>query len=141
MIHFKCLERLFSLFIAKDWSTMNSAQKGSYGERLALRYCRKHLGFKLITKNWHFGKNEIDLICLDGQVLVFIEVRVRHEAALVSGVNSINTKKKSAVRKCAKAYLKKLSSQPPTYRFDVISLAYGASKSLKIKHYPNVDLF
>ena len=141
MPKFKCLEVLFSSLFRKDWDAMNASQKGICGERLALSYCRKQLGFKLIAKNWRFGKNEIDLICLDGHALVFIEVRLRHEAALVSGVDSINTKKRVALRKCAKAYLKKLSVQPHTYRFDIISLAYGASKSFTIMYYPNVDLF
>lgn len=120
---------------------MSSSEKGAQGERLALNYCKKELGFRFITKNWRNRRGEIDLICLDKGCLVFIEVRLRKAVSLVSGVQSISRKKKSLLRRTAIAYLNRLGKRPKTYRFDIISIAYGQSKDHKISHYRNVALF
>ena len=75
------------------------------------------------------------------RVLVFVEVRLRRKEAKISGVESINNKKKSALRRAALAYLKRLYVRPHTYRFDIVSIAYGSSSDYQIMHYRNVALF
>ena len=99
------------------------------------------MGYRIVTKNWRHHRGEIDLICLDQACLVFIEVRLRKAVSLVSGVQSISRKKKSLLRRTALAYLNRLGKSPKTYRFDIISIAYGQSKDYKISHYRNVALF
>ena len=141
MLKFKWLEHLFSSFRKKEWSEMTRSEKGAYGERLALQFCLKRLGYKCIAKNWRHRKYEIDIVCKDGPLLVFIEVRLRSQTALISWVHSIDRKKKSAIRNGAIAYINKLNDPPSTYRFDIISVAYGDAKSFKITHYQNVALF
>ena len=136
MLKFKWLEHLFSSLRQKEWSEMTRSEKGAYGERLALQFCIKKLGYKCIAKSWRHRKYEIDF-----PVLVFIEVRLRSQTALISGVHSIDRKKKSAIRNGAIAYIKKLNYPPSTHRFDIISVAYGDAKSFKIMHYQNVALF
>ena len=126
---------------ALEWDKMTTTEKGCYGEQLALAYCQKELGFKLITRNWYDQAREIDLICTDRGVLVFVEVRLRSKEAKISGLESINNKKKSALRRAALAYLKRLYPRPHTYRFDVVSIAYGSSDDYQIMHYRNVALF
>ena len=71
MLKFKWLEHLFSSLRQKEWSEMTRSEKGAYGERLALQFCIKKLGYKCIAKNWRHRKYEIDF-----PVLVFIEVRL-----------------------------------------------------------------
>ena len=61
------------------------AQRGTFGEDPAADHCRRVLGYREIVRNWRYKRDEIDLICQDGEVLVFVEVRARSEAALVSG--------------------------------------------------------
>ena len=51
------------------------------------------------------------------------------------------SEKKSLLRRTALAYLNRLHERPKTYRFDIISIAYGQSKDYKISHYRNVALF
>ena len=149
MIHMQLIDKVFSLFKQsslrkawyKCWDSMSSSEKGAQGERLALNYCKKELGFRFITKNWRNRRGEIDLICLDKGCLVFIEVRLRKETSLVSGVHSISQRKKSILRRTVLAYLKRLKNTPKTYRLDIISIAYGRSKDYKISYYRNVALF
>ena len=47
------------------------------------------------------------------------------------GVHSISQRKKSLLPRTALAYLNRLHERPETYRFDIISIAYGQSKDYK----------
>jgi putative endonuclease len=149
MVQKRWIDKVFSLFKQSPWRTpwdgcwdsMNPSEKGARGEQLALNYCKKELGFRFITKNGRSRRGEIDLICLDKGCLVFIEVRLRKETSLVSGVHSISRRKKSILRRTALAYLNRLHKRPKTYRLDIISIAYGPLKNYEISHYRNVALF
>lgn len=120
---------------------MSRAEKGSRGEELARLYCSKKLGYRFLVRNWRCGRGEIDLICLDGSALVFIEVRLRPIGARISGVHSIDAEKKAILRRTAQAYLYRLKRPPKTYRFDVVSIAFSGSNQYQISHYRNVALF
>lgn len=149
MVQMRWIDKVFSFFKQsplgpyrnQSWDSLSTSEKGDKGERLALNYCKKALGYRIVTKNWRHHRGEIDLICLDQACLVFIEVRLRKAVSLVSGVQSISRKKKSLLRRTAIAYLNRLVKRPKTYRFDIISIAYGQSKDYKISHYRNVALF
>ena len=51
--------------------------RGAEGERLAAAFLRGRLGFAVVARNWRNPRDqreEIDLVCRDGDVLVFVEV-------------------------------------------------------------------
>ena len=58
--------------------------KGFLAECIANNYVKK-LGYKILDKNFSFGKYEIDIIAADKKCLVFLEVRGRSIASLCSG--------------------------------------------------------
>ena len=65
---------------------------GIYGEWVGKNYLKKK-GYRIHFKNWRSRRdrrNEIDLVCLDKKVLVFVEIRSRRENSLVSGYDSLN---------------------------------------------------
>lgn len=117
------------------------AERGQFGEDLAADYCRKELGYKLIVRNWRFKRDEVDLICRDGEVLVFIEVRARAEDALVSGFHSVGKHKKEVLQRAYKNYLNQLQYPPKHFRFDIIDIAISNSGSGIVRHYANIPLF
>lgn len=117
------------------------AERGQFGEDLAADYCRRELGYKLIVRNWRYKRDEVDLICSDGNVLVFIEVRARAEDALVSGFHSVGKHKKEVLQRAYKNYLNQLQNPPKHFRFDIIDIAISNSGSGKVRHYANVPLF
>lgn len=149
MVQMRWIDKVFSFFKQSPeylqsneyWDSLSTSEKGAQGERLALNYCKKELGYRFVTRNWRHHRGEIDLICLDKACLVFIEVRLRKAISLVSGVHSISRSKKSLLRRTALAYLNRLHKRPKTYRFDIISIAYGRAKDYEISHYRNVALF
>ena len=78
--------------------------------------------FKVVARNWRCTRGEVDLICDDGQTLVFVEVKTRAEGSLGTGADAVNPRKRSRIIRAAAEYLsaKNLWSRP--CRFDVVSL-------------------
>ena len=117
------------------------AQRGRFGEDLAADHCRRVLGYRLMVRNWRYKRDELDLICQDGEVLVFVEVRARSEKALVSGFYSVDRHKKEVLRRGCGNYLKQLKMPPKHFRFDIIDVSISKGGSGEVRHYPNVPLF
>ena len=109
---FNALIKLFIGIPKKVAPNSSSAERGRFGEDLASKYCKDELGFKMVARNWHWKQYEIDIICLDAGVLVFVEVRSRAAHSLVSGFHSIGKKKKIALQRACKAYINQLQYPP-----------------------------
>lgn len=117
------------------------AERGRFGEDLAANYCRHELGYRIIARNWYYRNDEIDLICKDCEVLVFIEVRARSEDALVSGYHSVNRHKKKILNRVCSNYLRQLKEPPRHFRFDIIDVSISKEGNNNVQHYANVPLF
>lgn len=117
------------------------AERGAFGEDLAAEHCRKKLGYRIIARNWRCKRDEVDLICQDGAVLVFVEVRARAESALVSGFYSVTRRKKDILRRAYRNYLMQLQNPPKHFRFDIIDVSITKDGHGKLHHYANVPLF
>ena len=50
---------------------------GMRGEQAAEDYVRR-LGWKVIARNWRCRLGELDMVCLEGSELVFVEVKSRY---------------------------------------------------------------
>ena len=66
--------------------------RGLRAERFAASYLQRR-GLKLIARNWHCARGEIDLVCIEGETIVFVEVKQRQCGALVSAGESISAGK------------------------------------------------
>ncbi|WP_269524371.1 YraN family protein [Coraliomargarita parva] len=117
------------------------AARGRYGEDRAADYCRRQLGYRIIARNWRYKRDELDLICRDGEVLVFVEVRLRKASAKVSGYHSVDRKKKAVLKRACMNYLRRLPSPPKHFRFDVIDAALSDDGRAEVRHFANVPLF
>jgi len=93
---------------------------GEAGERAAERFLRERHGYEVVARNWRHRRDEIDLVCRDRDVLVFIEVKARSSGALVPGYYAVDRRKKKALRRAIHAFLTSLKTRPRTFRFDVV---------------------
>lgn len=121
---------------------------GVRGEKLAADWLRRERGMSVVTRNWRNPRDrrdEIDLVCLDGETLVFVEVKTRAADALVPGVHAVDDRKKRVVRRAAEVYLRALREKPRTFRFDVVEVTLpekGApSAQPQVLHFENLPLF
>lgn len=95
---------------------------GQQAELLACQFLQRHK-LKLITKNYHCRRGEIDLIMQDKTILVFIEVRYRKNDRFGSALESVNHKKQSKIIITAEHYLLHNTQLFSGYRFDVIAIS------------------
>ena len=121
-----------------------NAAAGAAGEQAAADYLQARHGFTIVTRNWHSPRDrrdEIDLVCRDGDVLVFVEVKARAEGAQVSGFQAVTERKKRALRRAVHAYLGALALPPRTFRFDVAEVTLSGRLPVQVLHFENVPLF
>lgn len=92
---------------------------GELAETLAADYLQQR-GLRLIARNYRCRLGEIDLILAEGPVLVFVEVRLRHNADFGGAAASVTSAKRRRILHAARHYLAGKPERP--CRFDVISL-------------------
>lgn len=100
----------------------NTRQQGAYFEQQARLYLEKK-GLRFIASNIFFKCGELDLIMLDGETIVFVEVRQRKSNLFGSAVESIDYRKQQRWLNAANLWLmqKNLSLEDANCRFDVIA--------------------
>ncbi len=98
---------------------------GDVAERAAEKYLLSH-GLKLVTRNYRTRFGEIDLIMQDGEVLVFIEVRMRKNNDFGGAAASIGAAKQRRIIAAAQQYIATMKYPPPC-RFDAVLLSEGNS--------------
>ena len=102
-------------------------ERGDAGEKFAADFLRKSCGMKILCRNFRVGKDEIDLVARDGKTLVFIEVKTRSENDTRGAVFAVDTRKKTALRRAASAYLRGLRERPDSTRLDVVEVYVSES--------------
>ena len=98
-------------------------QSGDAGERAAERLLVQH-GLRIVARNYRTRMGEIDLIARDGDVLVFVEVRLRADDRFGGAAASIGAAKQRRLAAAASHYLARLG-RAPRCRFDVVTLGQG----------------
>ena len=101
---------------------------GKQGEKLAEQYLKKQ-GYKLLKRNYTTPYGEADLVFLDGEEVVFVEVKTRTSADFATAKQAVNAEKQAKYRKIALYYGK---GTEPNARFDVVEVYPD-----EIVHIPN----
>lgn len=78
--------------------------KGADAEARAARYLQG-LGRELVAQNYRIRGGEIDLVTLDGPVLVFTEVRQRSSTRYGGAAASVTPQKLALMHRAAQSYL------------------------------------
>jgi putative endonuclease len=99
---------------------VHSAGKGREGEKLAAGVLEK-AGFRIIARNFRSSRGEVDLVALDGAVLVFIEVKSWSFYGLEDLQYGVDQKKQRRIIETAKYFLSTHREyNEMAVRFDVI---------------------
>ncbi len=129
----------------RDWLSRRR-DTGARGEALAEAFLKKERGFKVVARNWRSPRDrrdELDLICRDEDILVFVEVKTRGEGALVPGYFGVDRRKKKVLLRAGTAYLRLLRVRPRTFRLDIVEveLPEAPTGAPVIRHFANIPLF
>ena len=109
---------------------------GEKGEKIAEKFLKKN-GFKIIEKNYKNKYGEIDIIAMDGDYLVFIEVKTKSCADFSEPETWVDFKKQNQLIKLANFYLSEKDITDVNCRFDVIGITLGKDNKEKIVHIEN----
>lgn len=95
---------------------------GASAERVACQYLQTQ-GLHLLTQNFRSRGGEIDLIMLDGSVLVFVEVRYRTSSRFTDPGLTVDIHKQRKLIRTAALYLTRNPQfADATMRFDIVSI-------------------
>jgi putative endonuclease len=110
---------------------------GSRSERDAARYL-KALGYRIVARNFSCQLGELDLIALDGETIVFAEVRSTEKRDVARPAASVDVAKQKRLTKLALYYLQKKKLLNRAARFDVVCIAWPpGAPSPTIDHIKN----
>lgn len=99
---------------------MKKKKRGEWGEKIAVEYLVKK-GYHIITRNWHHGHEEIDIIAKDGDMLVIVEVKTRESDAFGNPEDFLSRGQQKRLINAADAYVNEFDLDIDV-RFDVIGI-------------------
>jgi putative endonuclease len=93
---------------------------GIKGEDIAAEHLKK-TGYKILFRNWKWGKNEIDIIAEKDDTVVFVEVKTRTDEFLGGVASAISPEKQRSIIYAADGYIRRFNVDKES-RFDVITI-------------------
>ena len=101
----------------------SSHVRGALGEVRAEQYLSEK-GYTILDRNVRSSGAEIDLVAMDGGVIVFVEVKMR-TGSRVCGREAVTAAKQKRICKGAVYYLMRRGLMNRQARFDVIEIQDG----------------
>lgn len=106
-------------------SGAHPADRGRAAEERACRHLTA-AGLRLLERNFHSRRGEIDLVMREGGTLVFVEVRYRRSNRFGSGAESVDGRKMARILAAARHYLQlHPEAADGPCRFDVVAIGPG----------------
>jgi putative endonuclease len=95
---------------------------GTRGEKLACQFLKRS-GYKILYRNFR-GRTggEIDIVCRDGDTLVFVEVKTRTREDFGRPFEAIDRDKRKRISRGGLAWLRLLNDPDILFRFDVVEV-------------------
>lgn len=107
-------------------------ERGAAAEALACEYLSAQ-GLIVVERNLRCRAGEIDLVCLDGEVLVVVEVRLRGTEAFGGALASVTSRKR---RKLIRATQFQWQRRPEWHaralRFDVLAVQEAPGRAREV---------
>lgn len=109
----------------------STRRKGERGEARAESFL-KHLGYEILDRNVRAGRYEIDLLCRDGECLVFVEVKSGRSDSFGHPATWVTPAKRERLRQAALDIMAREGVDNTDIRFDVVTIHRN-----KVEHFPN----
>ncbi|HUO07258.1 MAG TPA: YraN family protein [Phycisphaerae bacterium] len=100
---------------------------GDRGEIAAAKFLRKQ-GVKIVARNRVHGKGEIDLIGIEGEFLVFVEVRTRRSEGYMRPEDSIRYRKRKKLVGTVRGLMRRHWKKGLRPRIDVVAVVWPAGE-------------
>lgn len=110
------------------------APLGNRGEVLAAEFLERQ-GFRILDRNLRNVGGELDLIALDGDCIVFIEVKTRATRSAGDPTEAVTQVKQRKITRAALVYLKRRGWLERRCRFDVVAIVWDGNAAPEIRHF------
>ena len=102
----------------------------------------QRVGWRLVERNFRTRSGEIDLICLDGRTLVFVEVKAGRKSSRIGPERpafAVGRRKQLRLRRLAREWIaeRRGPSGVAGYRFDVVGVSFGPDGFADVDHIRN----
>ncbi|MBU3876287.1 YraN family protein [Faecalicatena sp. AGMB00832] len=97
----------------------------------AVGYYLEQQGYLILEFNYRCRLGEIDMIAVDGEYLVFCEVKYRQDGKKGSPLEAVDVRKQRTIYQCASYYLAVQGIDDMPCRFDVIGIEGGQIMHIK----------
>ena len=106
---------------------------GELGEEIVARHLAQN-GYRLLTRNYRAGRQEVDLIAEDGTELVFIEVKTLSRSETIHPESAVTPAKQRNLLTAAEHFLHENGLQDTLCRFDVVAVGLDDPTHPRITH-------
>lgn len=103
---------------------------GRAGEDAGVAMLRE-AGFEVLDRNFRCRYGEVDAVALDGDTVVFVEIKTRRTSAFGSPQEAVTGRKQARIARVAAQYLKLRRWDARPVRFDVIALGPEGREHLR----------
>jgi putative endonuclease len=107
--------------------------RGREAEDLAAAFLRER-GFEILARNHAIRRGEVDLVCREGDVLCFVEVRSRTSAAQGGPEETVGRRKARRVVAAATDWALRNGGLDRAIRFDVVAVTF-VEPGPRIEHF------
>jgi putative endonuclease len=106
---------------------------GRYGEDVAVRHLQD-AGLTVVARNWRCRAGELDVVAVEGGVLVFCEIKTRSSDRFGSPAEAVGPRKARRIRGLAQQWLAESGGWPGDLRFDVVSVLRQPRGAARVEH-------
>jgi putative endonuclease len=115
----------------------NNRETGRLGEDYAVEYLVKG-GYRIITRNFNTRFGELDIIALEGNKLLFIEVKTRRSTTYGYPREAVSYQKQYKIKNMASFYLQGTGQIDRQIRFDIVEVFIDKNYNLlSVNHLEN----
>ncbi|MCI0569686.1 MAG: YraN family protein [Myxococcaceae bacterium] len=111
------------------------AQVGTEAEEAAVSFLQGE-GYRVLARNFRCRHGELDVVVERGEVLAFVEVRMRSTSIWGDPALTVSHAKQRRVVRTALHFLHARRLPPRAIRFDVISIV-GRGEGAELEHIPD----
>jgi putative endonuclease len=109
---------------------------GRRGERIACRFLLRQ-GFDILARRFRARRGEVDLVALEGETLVFVEVKTRASREFGDPWEFVGWEKQQSLRMAGEEFIARHDLGQYAYRFDVVAVIAPGTRSQEVELYRN----
>ncbi|MCB7137685.1 YraN family protein [Cellulosimicrobium marinum] len=111
---------------------------GRYGEKVAATHLVE-AGWTVLERNWRGTGGELDVVALDGDVLVAVEVKTRRGTGYGHPAEAVTARKLARLRRLTGEWLATHDVRAASVRVDVLAVVVPRAGAARVEHLRGVS--